>query len=251
MAQTALVTGASGGIGEAIARELAKRGYHLVLAGRQKERLELVAESLPNATIRICDLSLATDIASLISESPQVDILVNNAGFATYGDFAETPLAEQLDMIQVNVSALTQLTHSFLPSMLDRKSGKVMNVASTAAFVPGPLMAVYFATKAYVLSLTEALAEEYKNSGVSFTCLCPGPTQSGFQERAKMAESRLASQPLVTSEFVAERGVADLLAGKVLSIPSRTDQIKLWSLRLAPRSLVAENVGKAIDRVRR
>ena len=179
---TALVTGASSGIGLELATLLAKDRHDLVLVARGRERLDGVARGLTEefgvaATVLPADLtdpSAPIDIALALAERKlAIDILVNNAGFGVYGFFAQTPLEKELAMIQVNITALTHLTKLLLPGMLERRRGRILNVASTAAFQPGPLMAVYYATKAYVLSFSEALANETAGTGVTVTALCP------------------------------------------------------------------------------
>ncbi len=197
---TALVTGASSGIGEDLARLFAADGHNLVLVARGGERLHALAGELRDrkriaASVIVADLS---DPASpdriareLVENGQQIDVLVNNAGFGQYGMFAKVDPVELGRLLQVNVSALTLLTRLLLPGMLSRRSGRVLNVASTAAFQPGPLMAPYYASKAYVLSLSEALAEETRGTGVTVTCLCPGPTTTRFQARAGMQKSKL------------------------------------------------------------
>src|SRR5919201_510439 len=191
--KTALITGASSGIGYELTQLFARDGYDLVLLARSQARLAQVADDLQHrygVAVRVLAYDLAQPtaptqiVAQLQQEDLAIEALVNNAGFATYGPFVATDLATELEMIQVNVVALTQLTKLLLPGMLQRRSGRILNVASTAAFQPGPLTAVYSATKAYVLSFSEALANEVRGSGVRVTALCPGPTRSGFQRRA-------------------------------------------------------------------
>jgi len=198
--QTALVTGASSGIGLELARLFAAGGYGLVLVARSGGKLEELANELRNrhgVDVRVMAIDLARPESSeeLVRELEQagvaVDVLVNNAGFATFGPFAETHLRAELEELQLNVVTLTHLTKKLLPGMLARRRGGVLNVASTAAFQPGPLMAVYYASKAYVLSFTEALAEELRGTGVTISALCPGPTVTGFQKRAAMEDSGL------------------------------------------------------------
>ncbi|GAA5440743.1 hypothetical protein Dcae01_02263 [Deinococcus caeni] len=187
---TALITGASSGIGESLARQLAAHGAHLILVARTEDRLHALAAEL-GARYRVQVHVLPADLnrpgaaaelhAAVQARGLNVDILVNNAGLGGYGEFSAQPPAEIDRMIAVNIGALTGLTRAFLPDMLARGRGRVLNVASTAAFQPGPLMAVYYATKAYVLSFSEAVAEEVAGSGVFVTALCPGPVQTGFQ----------------------------------------------------------------------
>src|SRR5580765_3667610 len=222
---TALITGASSGIGLEIARILA--GDHdVILAARSAEPLQqLAAELGDNARVVTTDLSDPSGAAKLAAEVPDVDVLVNCAGFGDFGAFA-TESPEKIDqMIVLNVSSLTALCRAYLPGMLQRGSGRIMNVASTAAFQPGPLMAVYYASKAYVLSLSEALAEETRGSGVTVTALCPGPTASGFQSGATMEESRLVKgRKLPTASSVAAYGVKAMNRGEVVAVPGLTNK---------------------------
>src|SRR5271156_1552208 len=198
--QTALITGASFGIGSEFARIFAREGYNLVLVARSADKLRQLASELEKAhgtrsLILAADLTEPGASAYVLDQTTradiQVDVLVNNAGFGQYGLFVEKDLEECLPQIQLNVTTLTHLTRLYLPAMVGRQSGRILNVASTAAFQPGPLMAVYFATKAYVLYLSEALSNELQETGVTVTCLCPGPTATEFQERAKIAGIRL------------------------------------------------------------
>ncbi|MDT8435252.1 MAG: SDR family oxidoreductase, partial [Gemmatimonadota bacterium] len=202
----ALVTGASAGIGRELAQRLAAAGWPVALTARRRERLEgLAADIETRHGVRA--LPVAADLedpegparieAALAAEGFEVDFLVNNAGFGTWGPFAERPLAAQTGMIRVNVLAPTELTRRLLPAMRDRGAGRILNVASTAAFQPGPWMAVYFASKAYVLHFSEALREELRRTGVTVTVLCPGPTRTEFQERADMERTRVGRNPFL------------------------------------------------------
>ena len=183
MKETALITGASSGIGLDLARLFAKDGHDVVLVARSEGKLREIAAELERdfgmtAHVIVADLAKPDAPQTLVAQLPvDVDVLVNNAGFGVLGPFVETDLAKELEMIQVNVVALTHLTKLLLPPMVARRRGRVLNVASTAAFQPGPLMAVYYATKAYVLSFSEAIADELRDSGVTVTALCPGPTE--------------------------------------------------------------------------
>ncbi|MDQ1466738.1 MAG: uncharacterized protein QOH10_1153 [Actinomycetota bacterium] len=235
---TALVTGASGGIGLEIARVLA--GEHdLVLVARSADRLNDVAAELGGARVLALDLADPAAVARVVDEVPEVDVLVNNAGLGDFAPFAEADPAKLDTVIALNVAALTRLTRAYLPGMLDRKRGRILNVASTASFQPGPLMAVYYATKAYVLSLSEALAEETRGSGVTVTALCPGPTASGFQAGAEMEESRLVrGRTLPTAASVAAYGVAAMRKGDVVAVPGVMNKMFATSIRLTPRPLV-------------
>lgn len=254
----ALVTGASSGIGRDLAGLLAAGGHDLVLVARSLEPLQSLAASLGEAHGVRChalaaDLSAPEGAAGLIeavrAAGLQIDVLVNNAGYASYGPFAQTEAEAQLRMIQLNVSALTALTRAWLPGMLARGWGRVLNVASTAAFQPGPLMAVYYATKAYVLSFSEALANETRGSGVSVTCLCPGPTQTGFQARAQMEESRLVKgKRIMDSRAVARAGYAGLMAGRSVVIPGLKNKVLAQSVRLLPRRTLTSLVRSAQER---
>jgi short-subunit dehydrogenase len=187
--------------------------------------------------------------ARLQQDDLAIEVLVNNAGFATYGPFIATDLATELEMIQVNVVALTQLTKLLLPGMVQRRSGRILNVASTAAFQPGPLMAVYYATKAYVLSFSEALANEVRGSGVRVTALCPGPTRSGFQSRAQMEGSRLVRGELMDAATAARAGYAGLMQGKTVVIPGLRNRLLVEVVRFTPRALVTQVVRRMQERV--
>jgi uncharacterized protein len=248
---TALVTGASGGIGEELARLFAADGHDLVLVARTREKLERLAGELKekhgvSARVLAADLARADSpreiFAELHSASVAVDALVNNAGFGSYGLFAEIDLQPELDLLQVNVVALTHLTKLFLPGMLARRRGYVMNVASTAAFQPGPLMAVYYASKAYVLSLSEALANECEGTGVRISALCPGPTETGFVAAAGMGDSKLFDRSAMDARTVAEAGYRGLLAGKAVVIPGLRNNLLARSIGLFPRGLVTRVV---------
>ena len=167
-----------------------------------------------------------------------MDVLINNAGFGAYGAFAESNLERDLEMIQVNISALTSLTRLVLPGMLERRRGRIMNVASTAGFQPGPLMAVYYATKAYVIMFSEAIANELKGTGVTVTCLCPGATATQFAARANMEQSRLFKLGAMRSADVAQAGYKGMMAGKTLVIPGLLNKTLAFSVRFSPRKLV-------------
>jgi short-subunit dehydrogenase len=244
----ALVTGASGGIGAEIARVLAGNGHDLVLVARSGARLAAFAEELSGAH-GIGARALAADLAqgeeperlarSIASEGSDVDVLVNNAGFGLHGPFVRTDGARELEMIQLNVVALTRLTKLLLPGMVARGRGRVLNVASTAAFAPGPFMAVYYATKAYVVSLSEALAEEVRGTGVTVTALCPGATRTAFAGTAGMEDSALFRQGVVMdAPTVARAGVAGMMAGRALVVPGLANKALVASLRVTPRSVV-------------
>ncbi len=244
---TALVTGASSGIGLELATLLAKDRHDVVLVARGRDRLEGIALGLTEefgvgATVLPADLTdpaAPLDVFLALAERKMaIDVLVNDAGFGVYGLFADTPLEEELAMIQVNVAALTHLTKLFLPGMLERRRGRILNVASTAAFQPGPLMAVYYATKAYVLSFSEALGNETAGSGVTVTALCPGPTLTDFQKRAKFTRPRPLPGPLVMdAAAVARAGYEGMMRGKRVIIPGAANRLFVQALRATPRNL--------------
>lgn len=246
--QTALITGASAGLGYEFAHLFARDKYNLILVARIGPKLAQLAEELgqqQGISVKTIPLDLGLPQASqnLFEETQRggmhVDILVNNAGYGISGKFADIPLEESYGQIQLNVSALTLLTRLFLGPMLARRSGKVMNVASTAAFQPGPLMAVYYATKAYVLSFSEALSDELKGTGVSVTCFCPGATLTEFQKRAQSENSRLFKQLApMEAKTVAEDGYRALMAGKTLAIAGFRNWLVAESVRFAPRKVV-------------
>ena len=247
---TALVTGGSGGIGLELAKVLARNGFDLVLAARKRDTLEAAAGQLEGkfgirAHVFAADLKLPDTPQAIYdflrNENIDVEILINNAGFGLGGEFADTSLQRELDMIQVNIVALTALTKLFIPAMIKRRSGRVLNLASTAAFQAGPLMAVYYATKAYVLSFSEALAEELRNTGVSVTALCPGPTQTDFADTAEMGSSRLFNAfGVADAADVAKYGYDAMMSGKRLAIPGFKNKIIAQANRIAPRSLSAK-----------
>ena len=210
-----LITGASTGIGEALAHISAENGRDLVLLARSQDKLETLEKKLEDdhgirVEIVVQDLAIGNAAERTGSELErrgiEIGTLVNNAGFGNLGAFHETDLDMQLSMLRLNIEVLTELTHRFLPPMIARGRGQILNVASTAALQPGPFMAVYYATKAYVLSFSEAITEELRGTGVTVTALCPGPTRTEFQARANMGSSRLARYGLQDARPVAELG---------------------------------------------
>ena len=234
---TAIVTGASGGIGLELARLLARDGHEVRLVARSAARLAEIARELPGSSALVADLSTPEGVEAVFAAVPECDILVNNAGFGDLGPFIAASAQKLDEMIAVNVRALTLLTHRYAPGMAERGHGRVLNVASTAAFQPGPLMAVYFASKAYVLSFSEALAEELRASGVTVTALCPGPTESGFAEAAAMRSSGLVNaRRLPTSAEVAADGYRALLAGEVVRVTGLRNRVVAAGVRAVPRS---------------
>jgi short-subunit dehydrogenase len=254
----ALVTGASGGIGLETARLLAARRHDLVLVARRAAELERLGADL-TAAHGVTVTSLATDLGvpgaadaladQLDARALAVDVLVNNAGVGQFGPFVEADAAQQAGMVELNVVALTTLTRRLVPAMVRRGQGRLLNVASTAAFFPGPLMAVYYATKAYVLSLSEALAEELRGTGVTVTALCPGPTLTGFQAQAGLEDSQFfKAAATVSVEEVARQGVDGLFAGTGVVVPGAMNKLMVASRRLAPPGLTARLVKLAQSR---
>ncbi len=246
-APVALITGASAGLGAEFARQLAKRGQRLVLAARRSDRLEAIAGELGNARAVTIDLSQRGAAAELLRDIEQagerVDLLVNNAGFGLYGRVADLDAGRQREMIDLNCGALLELARAVLPPMIGRKSGAILNVASTAAFQPGPGMAVYFATKAFVLSLSEALHEEVRPHGVRVTALCPGPTKTEFGEVAGFAGNRTVDRWSMDSPTVVRAGLAGLDRGQAVVIPGALNKTGAVSAQLAPRALVRKIAG--------
>lgn len=253
--RTALITGASGGIGEELARVFAANGFDLALVARTEAKLAALGEELAarhgvECAVVAADLgrpgAAAEVVAALAARGLAVDVLVNNAGFAAYGKFHEIDLGQQSQLLQVNIVALTELTHRLLPGMIARRWGRVLNVASTAAFMPGPLMAVYYASKAYVLSFSEALHDELRGTGVAVTALCPGPTSTGFQSRARMEESRLVrGRAIMDAATVAQAGYDGLLRRVPVVIPGTSNRLTTLMPRLLPRRLVPPIVRRA------
>lgn len=247
---TVLLTGANGGLGTAFAHCFAKANWQVALVGRKHDELVALASSLagahpsaPAAVVLEFDIGQSGQIEALIREMTtrdiSIDALVNNAGFGLYGTFADLPLETQLNMTDVNIRALTELTHRVLPQMRERKHGYVLNIASTAAFQAGPLMTVYYATKAYVLSFSEGLRREQRGTGVSVTCLCPGPTRTHFADTAKLNKSRLFSANVMNADDVAELGVAAMLQRRGTVIAGRKNALLAFLTRLVPRSVAA------------
>ncbi len=248
----ALVTGASMGLGAEFARLLASHGYDLILVARSVDKLNAVRreiEGLHGVVVHVIPKNLAEPMApaTLFNEVEaaglEVDVLVNNAGFGGYGVFHQSDLKVDLDMIEVNVTTLTHLARLFVTGMVARKRGRILNVASTAAFQPGPLQPVYYATKAYVLSFTEAIANELHGTGVTATALCPGPTPTGFQERANVGEVKgLRLMMRVSPEAVVRAGYEGMMKGKAVVVPGALNRFLIFLLRFSPRSMVTAAV---------
>jgi len=250
---TALITGASVGIGRDLARLFAADGHSLVITARNQQQLDAVAQELrdkhkvrvevmakdlsrPNAAVELVDQIHAANIS--------IDCLVNNAGFGAHGLFHQTEVQKQLDMLQVNIVALTELTRLLLAQMVERRAGRVMNIASTAAFQPGPYMAVYYASKAYVLSFSEAISSELEGTGVTVTVVCPGPTITEFHQRANVGQLPLFQHNTMSSQDVAKIAYRATLRGQRVAVAG----IKNWILTTlslhTPHFLVLPSVKK-------
>lgn len=245
----ALVTGASTGIGREYAFLCAQEGYDVVLVARSEARLQALAAEVRSTTGRQAyvfarDLSRPTAATELFNDvvcsKIAVEVVINNAGFGLVGKFWELDATEQMEMVQLNMNALTMLSRLFLPEMIASRRGMILNVASTAAFQPGPLMAVYFATKAYVVSLSEALHNEARDFGVSVTCLCPGPTTTEFDKRAKMTSSKLfKKENMMDALTVAKIGWSAMKAGKPLVVAGRKNAALALLTRFVPMHVAA------------
>jgi uncharacterized protein len=251
--QTVLITGASAGIGRELAKLYARDGFRLVLVARRQVAMEKLAAELrqlgsPEVTVIVKDLALLESPDKLFAETQKaklhIDVLINNAGFGGNGAFAKTNLDDELDMMQLNMVALTHLTKLYLAPMLARKRGQVVNIASTAAFQPGPFMAVYYATKAYVLSFSEAVYEELRGTGVTVTCVCPGATHTEFAKRARMEDSKLFHARAMTAEKVAAIAYRGIRQGKALVITGFANWLGTQLVRIGPRSTVRKAVRK-------
>ncbi|WP_413306661.1 SDR family oxidoreductase [Bacillus sp. 1P10SD] len=245
MKKTALITGATSGLGYEFAKLFAKDGYNLVLVARNESTLNELKQTYSNVEVTVIpkDLSVPGAAKEVYEEVEQngisVDVLVNNAGFGLMGKFDELELEKQSNMIQLNITALTELTYYFLPKMKQRKSGRILNVASTAAFQPGPLMAVYFASKAYVLSFSEALVEELAGTGVTVTTLCPGATKTNFGVVASVENSKMFSSAM-SSDVVAKQGYEALMHGKRVIVTGGLNKAGVLGAKFMPRNLAAK-----------
>jgi short-subunit dehydrogenase len=248
---TALVTGASSGIGYELAKQFAQAGYHLVLVARSADVLRQLADEW-SRTYRISVTPLVYDLAqpsapeaiahALANTGVTINVLVNNAGFGTYGKFSESDPVQELGMIQVNITALTHLTRLLLPGMIERHRGIILNVASTAAFQPGPLMAVYYASKAYVVSFSQALANDLRGTGVTVTALCPGPTATNFSARAGVTGTRIFHAGKMSAEAVARDGYRGAMRGQAVIISGWRNAILAHLVRWLPPSFVVRMV---------
>jgi short-subunit dehydrogenase len=253
MVKTALITGASGGIGYELSKIHAEHGGNLVLVARSKEKLDALKNELEEKhgvvvhTIQK-DLSLhwaAYDIYNKVNDlNLEIDYLINNAGHGDFSMFAESDWPKQERMINLNITALAHLTRLFLPQMIERKNGRILNVASLASFVPGPTMSVYFASKAFVLSFSEAIAEEVRGKGITVTALCPGPTESNFHHVARNGEKG-RDWKMPSARSVSEYGYKSMLKGKVIAIPGFLNELVPFMVRFMPRWITARIIRKA------
>lgn len=260
MPKTVLITGASGGIGYELAKLFAQNRDNLVLVARSENKLNEIKRNFEQnyqVIVKVLskDLSQPNVAAQIFNELEreriEIDVLINNAGFGNFGEFVDSSWEKESDMMQVNMIALTQMTKLFLKEMVERRRGKIVNVASTAAFQPGPLMAVYYATKAYVLSFSEAIANELEGTGVTVTALCPGATESGFQQASAMEESRLVKgRKLPTAEAVAKYAYKAMEKGEVVAIHGLFNWIAANIIRFLPRKVVTDVVRTMQERDR-
>jgi short-subunit dehydrogenase len=242
-----LITGASAGLGVEFARQLAERGHRLVLAARRKEQLDALVAELGNARAVAIDLAESGSAARLLTDiqtsGERVEVLINNAGFGLRGKFAELDGDRQRQMIDLNVGTLTDLCRAVAPGMIERKSGAILNVASTAAFQPGPNMAVYFASKAYVLSFTEALHEELKPHGVKVSALCPGPTRTEFGIVAGFANDGAFDRISMDAATVVRLGLKGLDRNRAVVVTGLLNKVGAASTRFVPRPIIRKIAG--------
>jgi uncharacterized protein len=244
----ALITGGSVGIGAALADVFAAHGHELILVSRNREKLEARAHEIQQK-FKVPVTCLPEDLTdpdgarrlyrAVCDRNLDVDYLVNNAGVGLYGKFATTDLTAELKMIQLNVTSVVDLTKRFLPAMIERRRGRILNVASTAAFVPGPWMSVYYATKAFLLSFSQAIDYELGSTGVTVTTLCPGPTESEFKVRAGSERSRLFEAFVMDAPRVAQVGYRAMMSGKPLAIPGLRNKLIPVAARIVPRPMIA------------
>ncbi|WP_028402500.1 SDR family NAD(P)-dependent oxidoreductase [Ectobacillus panaciterrae] len=255
--ETVLITGASGGIGKELVYHFAKDGYNVAMVARDAKRLAGIKQSLEQeyeiqVTAIAKDISDQEAVAEVYEELQkqgiEIDYLVNNAGFGLFGEFAETDLHQELNMIDLNIKTLTHFTKLLLPGMMKRNKGGILNVASTAAFQPGPLMAVYYATKAYVLSFTEALENELKDTNIKVTALCPGPTKTEFSNRANLHESKLFKSGVMDVKEVAAVAYQEFQKGKGIVVPGFKNKLLAGAIRFMPRKTVTAIVRTVQER---
>ena len=251
--ETVLITGASSGIGREFSRLFAEKGYRLVITARREKNLTELKEMYPENNIEVipCDLGSETGAEYLYNEikkrNIKVDILINNAGFGLFGEFYETDIEKEKKMIDLNVKALVELSKYFLQEMLERNSGKILNVASIAAFQPGPYMSVYYASKAFVLSFSEALRNEVRNTGVCISVLCPGPVETEFEKSSELSRSKLFSKlKPVTAEKVAYAGFRGLMKNRAVIIPGFFNRAAITAGTFVPTGIKV-NIARKIQ----
>ena len=245
MNKTALITGASSGFGYEFVKLFVKDNYNLILVARNIEKLEEIKREFSGVEITVIqkDLTLPGAVKEIYGKIKEkglnIDVLVNNAGFGLLGEFDKLDIEKQSNMIQLNVSVLTELTHYALREMKERKSGKILNVSSTAAFQPGPLMAVYFATKVYVLSFSEALVEELKDTGITVTTLCPGASKTNFGKVASVEKTKMFKKAM-EADIVTQLGYNALMRGQRVIITGTLNKIGAYAVKFLPRNLAAK-----------
>lgn len=252
MSKSVLITGATTGIGYELAKLFAKDKFDIIIIARNEVKLKETAEELQkefNVNVKfiskdLSDRNSAKEIYNkLKDENISPDVLVNNAGFGSHGAFSESDPDNDIDMINLNITSLVTLNRLFLNDMLKKNSGRIMNVASTAAFQPGPYMAVYYATKAFVLSFSEAVSEELSGTNVTVSCLCPGPTETEFQYRAGIKETKMMNRrsfTVMTAEEVAKTGYKKMMKGKRIIIPGFTNKAGVLFVKLFPRKIISK-----------
>ena len=257
-ASTIWITGASQGIGEAFALEWARAGHDVILTARSEDRLNQIADQIralgQQAHVIPADLSNRESVKALIQSitdlNLQVDVLVNNAGYGIMRSFADTDSEDVAGMIEVNTQTLAALTHFVLPGMLNRQAGGILNVASIAGFAPGPYMAVYFATKSFVLSLSEALHHECRKQGVVVTALCPGAVRTGFGHRSGISEDQFQSAPgMMSAEETAQAGIRAFMSGKRVIVPGLFNKLSVWMLQVLPHPATLKMMGWVQTRI--
>ena len=248
-----LITGASSGLGLEFAKLFAAAGHPLALSARREDKLQELAAQLRAAhgiavTVLPLDLAqpgAAPKLAQAVADAGlQIEILVNNAGFGAFGEFVKTELRDTTEMLQLNVTALAELTRLFLPQMLARGRGRILNVGSVAGFVPGPYMSAYYASKAFVGSFSQALGEELRGTGVTVSCLCPGPTATEFGQRGSMKPMKAPRSWRMGALEVAQAGFDGLMQGRSLIIPGFSNNLIVCAVKFLPRGFIARQVGK-------
>ncbi|MBP7978994.1 MAG: SDR family oxidoreductase [Sebaldella sp.] len=251
--ETVLITGASSGIGREFSKLFAEKGYRLVITARREKNLAELKKMYPENNVEVipCDLGSEAGAEYLYNEvkkrSIKVDILINNAGFGLFGEFYETDIEKEKKMIDLNVKALVELSKYFLQEMLERNSGRILNVASIAAFQPGPYMSVYYASKAFVLSFSEALRNEVRNTGVCISVLCPGPVETEFEKSSELTKSKLFSKlKPVTAEKVAYAGYRGLMKNRAVIIPGFFNRAAITAGTFVPTGIKV-NIARKIQ----